>query len=187
MGVALLDLVETALRVAKQALGKRAGKPISGLAREAHVVVHVVRKKEGHSYAELVDRLSLMPDMCDRLGISSALLNPQNSAVFQVILTQFSRQHSGPSAEIPTQSGETRPKSQRSTFKTSRLAAVIKELTPNPYAVGGFNKAVQTDRNGSKSGDVRSLSNLERYDINRRLYIEMSKRDSHRATLKRYL
>jgi len=27
MGVALLDLVETALRVAKQALGNRAGKP----------------------------------------------------------------------------------------------------------------------------------------------------------------
>ncbi len=30
MGVALLDLVETARRVAKQALGKRAGKPDSG-------------------------------------------------------------------------------------------------------------------------------------------------------------
>ena len=29
MGIALLDLVETALRVAKQALGKRAGKPES--------------------------------------------------------------------------------------------------------------------------------------------------------------
>ena len=72
MGVALLDLVETALRVAKQALGKRAGKPVSGgLAREAHIVAHVIRKEEGHSYAELVDRLSLMPDVCDRLGISS--------------------------------------------------------------------------------------------------------------------
>ena len=72
MGVALLDLVETALRVAKQALGNRAGKPDSGgLAREAHVVAHVIRKEEGHSYAELVDRLSLMPDVCDRLGISS--------------------------------------------------------------------------------------------------------------------
>jgi hypothetical protein len=72
MGVALLDLVETALRVAKQALGNRAGKPDSGgLAREAHIVAHCIRKEEGHSFAELVDRLSLMPDVCDRLGISS--------------------------------------------------------------------------------------------------------------------
>jgi len=53
MGVALLDLVETALRVAKQALGNRAGKPDSGgLAREAHIVAHCIRKEEGHSYAE---------------------------------------------------------------------------------------------------------------------------------------
>ena len=70
MGVALLDLVETALRVAKQALGKRAGKPDSGgLAREAHIVAHCIRKGEGHSYAELVDRVSLMPAVCDRLGV----------------------------------------------------------------------------------------------------------------------
>ena len=70
MGVALLDLVETALRVAKQALGKRAGKPDSGgLAREAHIVAHCIRKEEGYSYAELVDRLSLMPEICDRLGL----------------------------------------------------------------------------------------------------------------------
>jgi IS5 family transposase len=70
MGVALLDLVETALRVAKQALGKRAGKPDSGgLAREAHIVAHCIRKEEGHSYAELVDRLGLMPAVCDRLGV----------------------------------------------------------------------------------------------------------------------
>jgi len=70
MGVALLDLVETALRVAKQALGNRAGKPDSGgLAREAHIVAHCIRKEEGHSYAELVDRMSLMPAVCDRLGV----------------------------------------------------------------------------------------------------------------------
>ena len=72
MGAALLDLVETALRVAKQALGKRAGKPTrvsGGLAREAHIVAHCIRKEEGYSYAELVDRLSLMPKVCDRLGL----------------------------------------------------------------------------------------------------------------------
>jgi len=70
MAVALLDLIEKALRVAKQALGKRAGKPDSGgLAREAHIVAHCIRKEEGHSYGELVDRVSLMPAICDRLGI----------------------------------------------------------------------------------------------------------------------
>jgi len=47
MGVALLDLVETALRVAKQALGNRAGKPDpGGLAREAH------RKRRGIAPAQ---------------------------------------------------------------------------------------------------------------------------------------
>jgi hypothetical protein len=70
MEVVLLDFVETALRVAKQALGKRAGKPARvGLAREAHIVAHCIRKEEGYSYAELIDRLSLMPEICNRLGL----------------------------------------------------------------------------------------------------------------------
>jgi hypothetical protein len=70
MGVALLDLVETSLRVAKQALGPQAGKPDSGgLAREAHIVAHCIRQEEDHSYAELVDRLGLMPEVCARLGL----------------------------------------------------------------------------------------------------------------------
>ena len=39
MAVVLLDLVAKALRVAKQALGKHAGKPESGgLARATHIV-----------------------------------------------------------------------------------------------------------------------------------------------------
>ena len=78
MGVALLDLVENGLRVAKQALGNQAGKPESGgLAREAHIVAHLIRKEEGHSYAELVDRLSLMPAVCDLLGLNpDALPDP---------------------------------------------------------------------------------------------------------------
>ncbi len=43
MGVALLNLVKTAPRVAKQALGNRAGKPARvGLAREAHIVAHCI-------------------------------------------------------------------------------------------------------------------------------------------------
>lgn len=48
MGIALLDLGETALCVAEQTLGKRAGKPDSDrFAREAHIVVHCIRKEEG--------------------------------------------------------------------------------------------------------------------------------------------
>ena len=70
MAVELLSLVENALRVAKQALGTHAGKPESGgLPRETHIVAHCVRKEEGHSYTELVDRLSLMPEICDRLEL----------------------------------------------------------------------------------------------------------------------
>jgi hypothetical protein len=78
MGVALLDLVETALCVAKQALGKRAGKPDSGgLAREVQIVSHCIREEGGHSYAELVDRVTLMSAVCDHLGVhSDAPLDP---------------------------------------------------------------------------------------------------------------
>ena len=66
---------DTLLRVAKQALGNRAGKPDSGgFARESHVVAHCIWKEEGHSYAELVDWLGLMPNVCDRHGISSDAL-----------------------------------------------------------------------------------------------------------------
>ena len=70
MSVALLDLVEKTLRVAKQALGKHAGKPDSGgLPREAHIVAHCLRKEEDHTFRELVDRLGFMSAVCDRLGI----------------------------------------------------------------------------------------------------------------------
>jgi len=75
MGVALLDLVEKGLRVAKQALGNRAGKPESGgLPRETHIVVHCIRKEEGHTFAEIIDRLSLMPEVCERLGLTPAAM-----------------------------------------------------------------------------------------------------------------
>jgi hypothetical protein len=47
MGITLLDLVETALRVAKQALEKRAGKPDSGglAPRSTHGRVLYSKKK----------------------------------------------------------------------------------------------------------------------------------------------
>ena len=52
MSVALLDLVEKALLVAKQALGNHAGKPESGgLPREAHIVAHCIRKEEEHTFS----------------------------------------------------------------------------------------------------------------------------------------
>jgi hypothetical protein len=63
MGVTLLDLVETALRVAKQALRNRAGLPAKLISSPT------VPEKKRHSYVELVDRVSLMPAVCDRLGV----------------------------------------------------------------------------------------------------------------------
>ena len=70
MAIALLDFVENVRRVAKQALGNRAGRPASGgLPREAHIVAHCIRKEEGHTFTELVDRLGLMPEVCALLGI----------------------------------------------------------------------------------------------------------------------
>nr|WP_234402814.1 hypothetical protein [Halarchaeum acidiphilum] len=61
MAVALLNLVEKALRVAKQALGN-------------HIVAHCIRKEEGHTFTELIDRFGLMPEVCDRLGIHTEAL-----------------------------------------------------------------------------------------------------------------
>lgn len=47
MDAALLGLVGTALRVAKQELGKRAGKPSQiGLVHEIQIVVRCIRKEE---------------------------------------------------------------------------------------------------------------------------------------------
>jgi len=70
MAIDLLDFVQNALHAAKQALGKRAGKPESGgLPRETHIVVHCIRKEEGHTFTEIVNRLGLMPDICELLGI----------------------------------------------------------------------------------------------------------------------
>ncbi|SMO90017.1 transposase [Halorubrum cibi] len=68
--VVVLGVFFPAVHVAKQALGKHAGKPESGgLPREAHIVAHCIRKEVGHTFTELVDRLGLMPEVCDRLGI----------------------------------------------------------------------------------------------------------------------
>jgi len=78
MAIALLDFTQNVLRVAKQALGNRAGRPASGgLPREAHIVAHCIRKEESHTFTELVDRLGLMPKLCDLLGLhQDALPDP---------------------------------------------------------------------------------------------------------------
>jgi IS5 family transposase len=70
MAIALLDFVRNVRRVAKQALGNRAGRPAGGgLPRETHIVAHCIRKEEGHTFTELVDRLGLMPEVCELLGL----------------------------------------------------------------------------------------------------------------------
>jgi hypothetical protein len=70
MAVVLLDFVRKVLRVAKQALGNRAGKPARpGLPRGIHIVAYCLRKEEGYTFTELIDRLALMPAVCDLLGL----------------------------------------------------------------------------------------------------------------------
>jgi len=70
MEVALLDFVQECRHLAKQALGKHAGEPASGgFARWKHVVFHCIRIEDGHSYRELVDRVSLMEAVCEELDL----------------------------------------------------------------------------------------------------------------------
>jgi len=61
MAVVLLNFVQKAQRVAKQALGTRAGKPAwLGLPRETHIVAHCLRIQGGYTFTELIGRLALM-------------------------------------------------------------------------------------------------------------------------------
>ena len=70
MAIELLDFVRNSRRLIKQALGKHAGKPASGgLPRWVHVAVHCIRIEEEYTYGEVIDRLSLMPDVCELLGL----------------------------------------------------------------------------------------------------------------------
>ena len=70
MEVKLLDFVRECKRLAKQALGNRAGEPASGgFARWKHVVLHCIRIEDGYTYRELVDRVALMSDLCDVLEL----------------------------------------------------------------------------------------------------------------------
>ena len=70
MGITLLDFAQNCRQLAKQALGSFAGKPASaGLPRWVHVVVHCLRLEEEWTYIEVIDRLALMPDICELLGL----------------------------------------------------------------------------------------------------------------------
>ncbi|MWV40211.1 IS5 family transposase [Natrialba sp. INN-245] len=70
MAINLLDFARNCRRLAKQAFGSHAGKPASGgLPRWVHVVVHCLRVEEGWTYPEVIDRLSLMPGICELLGL----------------------------------------------------------------------------------------------------------------------
>lgn len=83
MVVELLDLVGTALRVAKQALGKQARKLDSDrLSRVTHIVAHCIRKEEIYSYVELVYQLNLMVEICYQFGHHpNELLDPTRSII----------------------------------------------------------------------------------------------------------
>ena len=70
MAISLLDFARNCRRLAKQALGSKAGKPASGgLPRWVHIVVHCLRLEEGWTYTEVIDRLALMPRICELLGL----------------------------------------------------------------------------------------------------------------------
>jgi len=81
MEIALLDFVSECKRLTKQALGKHAGEPAAGgFARWKHVVLHCLRIEEEYTYRELIDRISLMDEVCEVLELESGEL-PKPSTV----------------------------------------------------------------------------------------------------------
>jgi len=70
MEIDLLNFVEQCRHLAKQALGKHAGEPVSGgFARWKHVVLHCFRLEECHSYRETPNRLEYMAEIRDALDL----------------------------------------------------------------------------------------------------------------------
>lgn len=68
--VDLLDFVTECRRLAKQALGSRAGEPATGgFDRWVHVVIHCIRLEEQHTYRETANRLRYMSDIRAALGL----------------------------------------------------------------------------------------------------------------------
>jgi len=66
----LLDFVHNVRQLAKQALGKHAGEPESGgLPHWVHVAIHCIRIQENRTYTRVIDRLGLMPGVCEVLGL----------------------------------------------------------------------------------------------------------------------
>lgn len=82
MAINLLDFIGNVRQLAKQALGTHAGTPESGgFPRWVHVALHCLRIEEGYTYAELIDRLRLMPAVCEELGLLAEAL-PDPSALW---------------------------------------------------------------------------------------------------------
>jgi IS5 family transposase len=68
--VDLLDFIRNCKRLAKQALGTDAGKPVEGgLARWKHLVIHGYRLEDGHSYRETENRLRCFSELREILEL----------------------------------------------------------------------------------------------------------------------
>ncbi|WP_254280610.1 IS5 family transposase [Haloarcula marina] len=83
MEIDIFDFVEQCRDLAKQALGKHAGEPVSGgFARWVLVVLHCFRLEEGHCYLETPNRLKYMTEICDALGLDRNEL-PDYSTIYK--------------------------------------------------------------------------------------------------------
>ena len=87
MEVDLLDFVATFKRLAKRALGKRAGEPATGgFARWKHVVIHGFRREEEHSFRETENRLKYTGEIHEVLE-----LEKQNVPDYTTLKKSFDR------------------------------------------------------------------------------------------------
>jgi IS5 family transposase len=81
--VDLLDFMRICKRLAKQALGTDAGKPVEGgLARWKHVVIHCYRLEDDHSYRETENRLQCFSELRDVLELDCSDV-PDYSTIYK--------------------------------------------------------------------------------------------------------
>jgi IS5 family transposase len=102
--VDLLDFMRIGKRLAKQALGKDAGKPVEGgLARWKHVVIHCYRLEDEHSYRETENRLRCFSELREILELDRndvpdystiyKSFNRFNMPVWRALLRVSAQQH----------------------------------------------------------------------------------------------
>ena len=85
--VDLLDFMRKYKRLAKQALGTNASKPVEGgLARWKHLIIHGYRLEDDHSYRETENRLRCFSELCEilKLDLNSV---PDYSMIYASHLT----------------------------------------------------------------------------------------------------